>query len=282
MMFHRPNADSFVPDGLGLGAALARTTHLAVGAHQDDLEIMACDGILACFQDPEQWFTGVVVTDGQNSPRTGPYQQHNAEAMGRVRRVEQRAAAVLGRFGAMIQLDYPSAAIKEGCSEAVEDLAQLFRATRPETIYTHNLADKHDTHVAVTLRVLEALRKLDPDERPARVYGCEVWRDLDWLCTEDKVALEVSGREALQTGLLGVFDSQVSGGKRYDLAVLGRRRAHATFGESHAVDGADGLCYAMDLTPLMTDDGPGATEYVAAALDRFREDVLGRISRFGG
>ncbi len=44
--------------------ALARTTHLGVAAHQDDLEILAIDGILRCLGDPEQWFCGVVVTEG--------------------------------------------------------------------------------------------------------------------------------------------------------------------------------------------------------------------------
>ena len=34
--------------------------------------------------------------------------------------------------------------------------------------------------------------------------------------------------------LIGVFDSQIAGGKRHDLAVLGRRRANATYNASHA------------------------------------------------
>ena len=35
-------SEAFVPDGAPLPAALARTTHLGIGAHPDDLEIMAC------------------------------------------------------------------------------------------------------------------------------------------------------------------------------------------------------------------------------------------------
>ena len=49
-MFKLETAELFVPDGLSPTDALARTTHMAVGAHQDDLEIMAYDGILQCFQ----------------------------------------------------------------------------------------------------------------------------------------------------------------------------------------------------------------------------------------
>ena len=39
----------------------------------------------------------------------------------------------------------------------VEDLAGLLRLARPEVVYTHNLADKHPTHVAVALRTISAL-----------------------------------------------------------------------------------------------------------------------------
>jgi hypothetical protein len=57
------------------------------------------------------------------------------------------------------------------------------------------------------------------------VLGCEVWRDLDWLLDSDKVALDSSAKPELAAALLKVFDSQISGGKRYDLATLGRRAA---------------------------------------------------------
>ncbi len=41
------------------------------------------------------------------------------------------------------------------------------------------------------------------------------------LPDEDKVAFDLSAQENLQMALLGVFDSQISGGKRYDLATMG-------------------------------------------------------------
>jgi hypothetical protein len=71
-MFKLETAQLFVPDGLPAEQALSRTTHMAIGAHQDDLEIMAIDGILKCFQQAHKWFTGVVVTNGERrrvSPR---------------------------------------------------------------------------------------------------------------------------------------------------------------------------------------------------------------------
>ena len=80
-----------------------------------------------------------------------------------------------------------------------------------------------------------------PRARPAQLYGCEVWRDLDWMLDEEKVVFDLSAHESLQAALLGVFDSQICGGKRYDLATQGRRRAHATYAASHGTDEATSL-----------------------------------------
>ena len=280
MQFHLPTAEVFVPDGLPVEAALARTTHLAIAAHQDDLEIMAAQPILQCFQRDDEWFTGVVVTDGRGSPRDDLYKDYTDEQMRLVRFKEQKKAAVVGEYAAQVILDYPSRIVKDGAKEQpVDDLAALITACRPEVLYTHNLADKHDTHVAVALRVIAAVRRLPEASRPQRVYGCEVWRDLDWIVDEDKVVFDVSAHENLQAALLGVFDSQICGGKRYDLASLGRRRAHATYFASHGTDVATGLTYGMDLTPLVNDPAKSPQVYLQEYFRRFTEDVTGRLDR---
>jgi len=224
----RETAEIWTPDGCPVEEALARTTHLGVAAHQDDLEIMAVDGILRTFQRQDTWFTGVVVSDGAGSPRDGLYRDHTDEGMREVRRLEQKKAALVGGYSAVVLLDHPSAAVKSAADAAPEtDLRALLESTKPRVVYTHNLADKHDTHVAVALRTIAAIRGLPPEIRPERLYGGEVWRDLDWLLDEDKVTFDLSAHESLQAALLSVFDSQISGGKRYDLATAGRRRAHA-------------------------------------------------------
>jgi hypothetical protein len=159
-------------------------------------------------------------------------------------------------------------------------VAQIFAGCRPEVVYLHNPADKHDTHVAVLLRCLEALRALPADRRPARVLGCEVWRDLDWLVDADKVALDSGRQPELAVELLKVFDSQVTGGKRYDLATMGRRQAHATYHTSHATDKVAGITWAMDLTPLLADATLSIEEYTLGYLRRLQDDVRTRIRRF--
>ena len=279
MEFYSCHTDIFVPDGLEVSAALARTTHLCVAAHQDDIEIMAYHGIAECFGRNDKWFAGVVVTNGAGSPRTGIYGRYTDEEMQRVRLGEQRKAAYVGEYGCQIQLGYPSSTVKRPDSPGVcDDLEAIFRLAKPEIVYLHNLADKHTTHVAVALRCIAALREVRVEFCPRIVLGCEVWRDLDWLPDEHKLTLPVSARSNLAASLLGVFDSQVSGGKRYDLATQGRRLAHATYHASHATDDVAALTYAMDCTPLIKDPSLSIAGYVLGFINKLRADVEQRLA----
>ena len=280
MKMSQAQADIFVPDGRDPREALRGVTHLCVGAHQDDIEIMAHGGISDCLDLPGKAFGGVVMTNGAGSPRTGPYAHMTDEQMQDVRRGEQREAARLGRYAIQIQLAHPSSHVKTaGHAGVAADLEAIFRACLPEVVYLHNPADKHETHVAVFLRCIEALRELPAAQRPARVIGCEVWRDLDWLVDTDKVALDAGRHPELAARLLQVFDSQVSGGKRYDLAALGRRAAHATFHTSHATDRYQGITWGMDLTPLVANPSLSVEDVVSGFINRLRDDVVGRLGR---
>jgi LmbE family N-acetylglucosaminyl deacetylase len=278
--FHLDTAEVYVPDNLPVEQALARTTHLCIAAHQDDIEIMAAQPILECFQQKDKWFTGVVVTDGRGSPRDSLYKDYTDEEMRIVRFKEQRKAAMVGEYAAQVMLDHPSRIIKDASNpEPIEDLVQLLHATKPQSVFTHNLADKHDTHVAVALRVVNAIRRLDQAGRPARLVGCEVWRALDWMVDSEKVTMDLSNHESLQAALLGLFDSQIAGGKRYDLATMGRRRANATYFESHGVDNTLGLSYAMDMTQLIEDTSMDACAFAQNLISHFAQDVKDRITR---
>jgi LmbE family N-acetylglucosaminyl deacetylase len=278
--FSQPGADVFVPDGSPVDAALARTTHLGIVAHADDLEFFAWPGIDACFGREDKWFTGIVVTDGAGSPRTGRYANFTDAQMVETRRAEQRAAAVIGEYSAVVQLAHPSAAIKNADNRIpVEELAEILSRTAPEIVFVHNPADRHDTHVACFARSIAALRALPREKHPRRVLGVEGWRDLDWLGTADKIALAAGGLPHVQAALAGVFDTQIAGGKRYDLAVAGRRRANATFHESHATDAESGLVFAMDLTPLVTDHTLDPVAFTLGFVERFAADVRSRLAR---
>jgi len=273
-------AEVFVPDGLPPEEALARTDYLGIGAHPDDVEILAWEGIAACFQREDRWFSGIVATNGGGSPRAGAYAAFTDEQMRAVRRDEQKKAAALGEYAAVVLLDHPSSAVKDAANDApVADIGAVLSVARPAVVYTHALTDKHDTHVAVALRTIEAIRRLGPSERPNRLLGCEAWRDLDWMSDDDKVALDCSTHEELQRALIEVYESQIAGGKRYDLATIGRRRAHATYHESHNTDAATGLIFAMDLTPLIEDPSKNVAELAQRFVDRFAADVADRLRR---
>ncbi len=279
MKFHLDSAEIYIPDNESMDKALSRTTHLCFAAHQDDIEIMAANPILECYQRSDRWFTGVVVTDGRGSPRKGMYGRYSDEEMRLVRFKEQRKAAMIGEYAAQIMLDYPSKEVKGSSTLPVDDLATILKATRPQRVYTHNLADKHDTHVGVALKVIAALRSLPKDIRPQKLYGCEVWRGLDWMLDSDKVGFDLSGQENLQAALLGVFDSQISGGKRYDQATLARRKANATYFESHGLDITTGLSFGLDMTDLILDDGKEPLAFIQEFIQRFLQDVTDRLQR---
>ena len=281
MKFHNPGAEIYVPDGIAADEAIARSTHIAIGAHQDDLEIMAYQGILECFGQQDKHFSGVTVTNGAGSPRDDLYASYTDEDMQKVRRVEQRKAAYVGEYSAQAFLDYTSSAVKDKNNPGVvADLKQLLGSAKAKNVYTHNLADKHDTHVGVTLRVIQAIRNLPAASRPENLYGCEVWRGLDWLNDNDKVIFDVSAHENLAMSLVGVFDSQICGGKRYDLATAGRRRANATYFASHATDVATSVIFGVDLTPLIKDDSLDPATYINRFIERFAQEVSARLAKF--
>lgn len=276
-------AELIVPDGTPWDGARQRTTHVVIAAHPDDVEFMAWHAILECYRQPGKGLGAVIVTDGRGSPRSGPYAGMTDEEMRVVRLAEQKQAARIGGYAWLACLGFESASIKGAPSAALhQDLRALVEATRPRAIYTHNLADRHDTHVAVALHAIAALRALPAEQRPAKLWGCEAWRGLDWLNDGDKQVFDVGARDDLTAALMAVFDSQIAGGKRYDLATAGRKRSNATYAESHETDRATAAEYAMDLTPLINDAKLDVRGYVAGMIERFRDDVTARIRRLGG
>lgn len=275
------NAIVFIPSGKSETAALNKVTHLAIAAHQDDAEFMAFSAISYCYRKRNDSFCSVVTTDGANSPRNGKFADFSDEEMRAARVNEQKRAAEIGGYGAQIMLSHSSSQAKNPRdNEIVSEYIEILRACKPRYVYTHNIADKHETHVATALKVIAALRTLNADEQPLAVYGCEVWRDLDWLEDGDKAVLDCSAHSALSRKLCRAFESQIEGGKRYDKAVQGRRLAHATFCESHACDTRIAQNYAMDLTLLMRDKSLSPRAYAQSVINRFESSVLALIDKY--
>ncbi len=279
LQFTQNGSDLYIPDAHN--DALARTTHLGVGAHQDDLEFMAMHGIIECYEKTDQWFGGVTCTNGAGSARTGEFAHVSDEQMQAIRAEEQRESSRVGQFSFMAQLHLPSAHIKDPGNDDLEsDLFKILTETQPQVVYTHNLADKHSTHIAVATSLIKAIRRLPKAQRPKQLIGCEVWRDLDWMPDDKKIVMDLSAHPKLAAKLNGLFVSQISGGKRYDLAVEGRRRANATFFDSHSVDDSQSVAFGIDLTPLIEDDALSPEAYILSFIEEFQADVHKQISQY--
>ncbi|MCL2572121.1 MAG: PIG-L family deacetylase [Defluviitaleaceae bacterium] len=279
-MFQNTAAEIYVPTYQEWAKVLPRTTDLCIGAHQDDIEIMAYGPISQCYGKDDRHFTGVVVTDGGGSPRSGVYANYSDEDMKKIRVTEQKTATHIGQYNAQVFMAYKSGDVKDPANKyLVNEIKELILTCQPENLYTHNLADKHDTHVAVCLHVIRALREIPAEKRPKKIVSMEVWRGLDWLCDEDKVIHDTGAYPNVASSLVGVFDSQVSGGKRYDLATQGRRLANATFFASHSVDDYEGITFGLDITDLINSD-TNPSDFINMYIDRFKDEVTKRVKAF--
>ena len=275
MNFKKSNATIYFPGK----ESLEGVTDMCIAAHQDDIEIMAYGPISECYNSDTRNFCGVVMTDGAGSPRAGEYSNYTNEQMKEVRIQEQNDAAKLGNYTAILQLGYASSEIKDGNNkDTVDELYDILCQVKPERLYTHNLADKHETHVAVVLRVIEAVRRMPEDIRPKEIVALEVWRNLDWLPDSEKVCVDTSKYPQLAEDLITVYRSQVVGGKSYDKAAIGRRCANATFFESHNTDEASSQSFGLDLMPLVKGEET-PSDFIIGYIEKFKSEVENTIAR---
>ena len=251
-----------------------KVKYLCICAHQDDNEIMAVDGILKGYYSRKYSFACVVTTDGGGSARTGEFKDYTDEMMKKVRIEEQEEAAKIGRYHSLYMLNYTSKEVKDKEDvRAVNDYIQIIKELKPEVIYTHSILDKHPTHIGVVLKVIEAIRNLPKEEQPKLLYGCEVWRGLDWINDERKIGFDVSRNEKLQKKILNVFRSQIAGGKSYTKASIGRRYQNATYFRSHSVDSYKMVSYAIDLKPLIKNPQLSVKEYALSFVEDLQKEI---------
>jgi hypothetical protein len=161
----------------------------------------------------------------------------------------------------------------------IDDISKMIELLKPETIYMHNPFDKHPTHVACCLCALKAINNLKSKDYLKDVFGCEVWRSLDWVIDQDKINLDTSLHQKELTPILSVFESQIEGGKRYDTALMGRFVANATFNDSHAVDRYTNCSYIINMNDVALKQVP-VTEFVQTYLTNFANEVIKNIELY--
>ncbi len=197
-----------------------------------------------------------------------------------IRAGEQRRAAVMGGYSAVAQLGFDSGALDSDAARVEAVLTELIEIARPEIVYVHSPFDRHPTHVAACLRAIAALRAATAGATPARVLGVEVWGSLDWL--PHRVALDVSDRPQLRDALLGVYGSQIRGGKPLPDAQAARALANAIFDspELPPPDARpDGVTFAVDLTTLVREAGGSVSDFVEEQLGTFTSETIARLVR---
>ncbi len=228
----------FIPDNVSPEVAKARTRYLAIVAHPDDLEFMCFDGIGRGFSDKS--FAGIVLSGGGGSARSGRFANVSNQEMIQIRQKEQMEAAKTGNYSFVDFWNLESAELKNPVEQKklLQKMQDLLVSLNLERLYIHNPFDRHVTHVASSLLVLNALRLLPQAKRPKLCLGGELWRSLDWILPKYRIIEDVSSRFELQKTLLEMFPSQTESGKSYVEAMLGRRRSNAVLIESHSVDKA--------------------------------------------
>ncbi len=77
----------------------------------------------------------------------------------------------------------------------------------------------------------------------------------------------------LASRLNACFESQIAGGKGYDLAVMGRRAANATRDRAHDTDFSSQVILGMDLTPLAQNDTLDPVEFTTSMIRRFENEA---------
>jgi hypothetical protein len=79
---------------------------------------------------------------------------------------------------------------------------------------------------------IAGIRIQPQEQRPDKLYGWEVWRELDWMVDSENVPLHLSTRGNLPVALLDFLDSKIGSGRGYELATL-RRRVNANNFKAH-------------------------------------------------
>lgn len=253
--------------------------YLCVCAHPSDCEIMAIDGIQRGYRAQKYSFSCVVTTDGSENERGGKYLKSSDKRMSNVLASEQRKAAELGRYNSVYFMNYKAEEARDQENEdIVAEYIEIIKELKPRIVYTHSLLDRDPTHVCVAVKVINALRKLRKGDQPKVVYGCEMWRDLDWIDKDKIVSFDISKNIRLQRQLISVFKSQIIN-RDYINAAIGRRYVNAAFSRDDKKKEAKLTARAINMTTLLRRKELPIKRYAMSFIDDLYSEINDSMDR---
>ena len=224
---------------------------VCICAHPNDCEIMAIDGIQRGYRASKYTFACVVTTDGADAERNGRFAKATDKRMIAVSMQEQKRAANIGRYHAVYFMNYSAEEARDQENEdIVNEYVEIVKELKPRIIYTHSLLDRNPTHVAVAVKVINALRTMKKGDQPKVLYGCESERDLDWVIPSKIVTFNVSKNLRLQRQLISAHKSSIMS-RDYINAAIGRRLVNAVFNKDEKRKTAKMTAKAINMTTLL-------------------------------
>ncbi|MDV6012434.1 PIG-L family deacetylase [Haloechinothrix sp. LS1_15] len=179
---------------------------LAVGAHPDDMEILAA-GTLAAYAKQGHTVTICVMTNGELGSETLPKQE-----ISELRRAEaERSATVLG--AELLWLDEPDGFLYDTPATRAKMISAI-RTARPDVIITHSPEDYHPDHrtaskIAVDARQLGCCALLSPEEPPAGTIPVVLLADtLGGIGCEPEFWVDISATIGIKLAMLREHRSQ--------------------------------------------------------------------------
>ncbi|MCQ2086778.1 MAG: PIG-L family deacetylase [Bacilli bacterium] len=224
---------------------------VCICAHPDDCELMAIDGIQRGYRATKYTFACVVTTDGLDAERCGRYLKMTDKRMVNILANEEKKAANIGRYNSVYFMNYSSEEARDQDNQdIINEYVEIIKELKPRVIYTHSLLDRHPTHVAVAVKVINALRTMKKGDQPKVLYGCESERNLEWVAPEKIVTFNISKNMRLQRQLISVHKSQ-NLARDYVNAAIGRRYVNAVFNKVETKKNAKLTAKAINMTTLL-------------------------------
>lgn len=252
---------------------------VCICAHPDDCEIMAIDGIQRGYRASKYTFACVVTTDGADAERAGRYTKMEDQRMAHIMMNEQKKAANIGRYHAVYFMNYSNEEARNQENEdIVNEYVEIIKELKPRVVYTHSILDRHPTHVAVAIKVINAIRSMKKGDQPKVLYGCESERNLDWLDPSKVVTFNVSKNMRLQRQLIACHKSS-NASRDYINACIGRRLVNAVFNRDEKKKTAKLTTKAINMTTLLRRKDFPIKRYAMSFVDDLYTEINDMMDR---